>query len=435
MTKITRKLFLGLLGLALIIPFTFPPSASAAETEFKVNAKAGFAVDFETGKVLYDQAGETPMGIASITKILSLYIVEKQIQEGQLKWEDQVEISDYAAELSVHPDLSNVPLHKENKYTVKELFDASVIQSANAAVVALGEKIAGSEVKFVDMMKAQLAEWGIKDATIVNASGLNNSYLGSHIYPDSAKNAENLMSAKDVAIVARHLLQDFPDVLEVSKTTTKMFGANTQSPVEMVNWNWMLKGFINAKDGVDGLKTGTTDLAGACFVGTMVKDNQRIITVVLNAADHKNDPSARFVETAKLMDYSYDNWSQETVTKAGATIPELKTIGVNEGKELKTTVALEQPVTLWVRKGMNTEELEIQPTLDKKVIKDGQVQAPVDKGTAIGEAAVALKEDNLGYLDANQQPKTKIVITKSMEKANFFVLIGRNISSFFSNLF
>lgn len=132
---------------------------------------------------------------------------------------------------------------------------------------------------------------------------------------------ENQMSAKDVAIIARHLLLDFPEVLEVTSTATKMFGENTQSPVEMVNWNWMLPGFINFKEGVDGLKTGTTDFAGACFVGTIERDGKRIITVILNAEGHEQNPSVRFTETARLMDYCYDNWSVKEIGKANASIP------------------------------------------------------------------------------------------------------------------
>lgn len=123
----------------LLVSIT-PIRANAAESDFQVDAKAAISVDYETGKILYNQNADTPLGIASITKIIGLYLVEEQVKEGKLAWDDTVEISDYAEELSVTPDLSNVPLHKENQYTVKELFDSAVIQSANASMVALAEK-------------------------------------------------------------------------------------------------------------------------------------------------------------------------------------------------------------------------------------------------------------------------------------------------------
>lgn len=190
---------------------SFLPSLSVhADEAFKVNAKAAFAVDEKSGKILYDQDGEKTMGIASITKIIGLYIVLEQVKEGKLSWDEKVPISDYTESLSVVPDLSNVPLHKENSYTVKELFDSAFIQSANASIVALAEKVSGSETKFLEVMKKQLKDWGINNATIVNASGLNNSYLGENRPEGTTETAENQMSAKDVAIVARHLLLDFP---------------------------------------------------------------------------------------------------------------------------------------------------------------------------------------------------------------------------------
>lgn len=284
-------------------------------------------------------------------------------------------------------------------------------------------------------MKEQLKDWGIKDATIVNASGLNNSYLGENRPEGTGENDENQMSAQDVAIVARHLILDFPEILDVSSTTTQMFGENTQSPVEMVNWNWMLPGFVNYKEGVDGLKTGTTELAGACFVGTITKNDQRIITVVLNADGHAENPSARFNETDRLMDYCYDNWSEKELGKANASIPSLKTIDVKDGKESTVPVVLKSPVKVWVRNDMDTGKLTITPTLDKKQVTDNEIQAPMDKGTKIGTATITLADDKLGYLEDNNAPSTEIITDKTVEKANIFVIGWRRVAEFFGNLF
>ncbi|MBO0430557.1 serine hydrolase [Enterococcus sp. DIV0660C] len=422
-------------SLILCVASLFPTLTVRADDTFSVGAKAAFAIDAETGKILYNQDGDTPMGIASVTKIIGLYIILDQVKNGKLAWDDEVSISDYAEELSVTPDLSNVPLHKENTYTVKELFDSAAIQSANASIVALAEKIAGSEPKFVEMMQSQLKKWGITDATLVNASGLNNSYLGDNLYPGSSETDENQLSARDVAIVARHLILDYPEILEVTSTATQMFGEDTVSPVEMVNWNWMLPGFINHKEGVDGLKTGTTDFAGACFVGTIKKDDRRVITVVLNADGHEENPSARFTATANLMDYCYDNWSEKELGKAGASIPDMKTIDVLDGKEQSVPVALKSPVKVWVRNDMDTGKLNITPTLSKDSLTDKQIQAPAEKGTKVGTAIITLADDKLGYLDEKDAPATDIVTTAKVEKANIFVLGWRHVAEFFTNLF
>ncbi|PQF21959.1 serine hydrolase [Enterococcus mundtii] len=431
-----KKHFALLLATLLLTLGSFLPTLSVyADETFSVNSQAAFAVDATSGKILYDQDGEKTMGIASISKIIGLYIVLDQVKEGKLAWDDEVAISDYAETLSIAPNLSNVPLHKENTYTVKELFDSAFIQSANASMVALAEKISGSETAFLTVMNDQLKEWGIENATIVNVSGLNNVYLGANRPEGTGEADENQMSAKDVAIIARHLLLDFPEVLEVTSTATKMFGENTQSPVEMVNWNWMLPGFINFKEGVDGLKTGTTDFAGACFVGTIERDGKRIITVVLNAEGHELNPSVRFTETARLMDYCYDNWSVKEIGKSNASIPSLKSIDVKNGKETSVNVVLKSPVSVWVRNDMDTGQLTITPKIDEEKVKDNELEAPVVRGTKVGTATITLANDQLGYLEDDASPSTDIITASSVEKANIFVIGWRNVTNFFSNLF
>ncbi|WP_291291238.1 serine hydrolase [Enterococcus sp.] len=443
MQKLAKIWYSLIAGLATLFFIAGIPLISHAEEitftpeeikNFSIDAKAAFSVDFTTGKILYDQEGETPMGIASMTKIISLYLVAEQVKEGKLSWEDPVEISQYAADLSVTPDLSNVPLHRDVQYTVKDLYDASYIQSANAAIVALAEKIAGSESAFVDQMKAKLSEWGITDAKIVNASGLNNTYLGDNIYPGSTATDENELSAKDVAIVARHLLQDFPEVLEVTSTVTKTFGEGSYSPVEMVNWNWMLPGFINAKDGVDGLKTGTTDLAGACFVGTAVRNGQRIITVVLNVNGHAENPSVRFTETGKLMDYSFDVWKQVPVLSAGDQLENTKTVAVKNGKELTVPVAVKDDLSLWVRKDMDSKDFTTAIDYNKTMSEDA-VSAPIEKETVLGKVTATIPADPFGYLEDSEMPTTELVTTQAVEKANIFVIGWRSVTNFFTNLF
>lgn len=429
------KLFTTALLTVLMVSGLLPQIGYAAESDFSVNAKAAISIDFETGKVFYNQNADKPMGIASVSKIISIYLVEEAIENGDLNWDDEVEISEYAAELSVDPDLSNVPLDVDTTYTVQELYEAALIQSANAAIVALAEHIAGSEPKFVDMMQEKLQSWGIDDATVVNSSGLNNEYLGDNIYPGSKSTDENLLSAKDVAIVARHLINDYPDVLETTSTPTKMFGEDTNSPVEMVNWNWMLPGFVNEKEGVDGLKTGTTDKAGACFVGTMLKDDQRIITVVLNATNHETDPSARFVETSNLMDYTFENWEQTEVETNNQKVKKLNSVAVVDGKEETVPVKMDGDTTVWVRSDMDDTNLAFDASLTKKIAKNDGIQAPSEKGKKVGTTTVQLAEDDLGYVDDADIPTTDLVTTKEMDKANFFVLIGRQIQDFFTNLF
>src|SRR5699024_2583890 len=157
----TKKNVVFIIIMGILFPlFTFVPMVNAVESpnDFHVEANAALSVDTKTGKIFYDQNAETPLGIASITKLISLYIVEKEIAQGNLTWEEEVSISENVATISVDPELSNVPLETSGTYTVKELFDSALIQSANASTMALAEKIAGNEQNLVDKMRAQLEE-------------------------------------------------------------------------------------------------------------------------------------------------------------------------------------------------------------------------------------------------------------------------------------
>lgn len=433
-TIIGLLIFLGLL--TTLASTTYADETTNTST-FSINAKAAIAVDAQSGKIFYSQDATTPLPIASITKIISLLVVEDQIKAGKLSLQDTVTISPEIAAISVHPDLSNVPLIAGQSYSVEELIHASLIQSANAAVMALAEKVAGSQDKFVDMMKTTLNQLGITDAKIVNVSGLNNSYLGTLIYPGSSSEDENELSAQDVAIVARHLINTYPEILQISQTTQETFGANTASPTVMTNWNRMLPGFSDEKTGVDGLKTGTTDLAGACFVGTITQDNRRVITVVLHANDHPNNSSARFIETSKLMDYALSQWQYVEVLPANHTLPNLKQIKVLDGKTLTMPVTNQKPLYLWVQTGTDVKNIKYNYQLSGKSIEHKQLLAPAKKGVVIGQIIPNNPADPYGYLTKELQKATygKIITTQKVEKANLFVIWGRKVKDFITNIF
>ena len=269
-----------------------------------VDAEASIIVDFDTGQILQGQDIDKPLGIASMSKMIVEYILFEEIAAGNISWDKEVSVSDHAYQVSQNYELSNVPLRSDDTYTIKELYEAMAIYSANGATIAIAEAIAGSEPEFVDRMIETVESFGVTDATLVNATGLNNKYLQDNLYPGSSDSDENMMSARSAAIIANHILTDYPEILEIASTPTKTFREGTVDAVNMVNWNWMLPGMLFERENVDGLKTGTTDLAGATFAGTAKEDGRRLITVVLNSGD---DKSTRFVETDKMMDFALMN--------------------------------------------------------------------------------------------------------------------------------
>ncbi|MFZ7334222.1 D-alanyl-D-alanine carboxypeptidase PBP3 [Streptococcus pluranimalium] len=378
----------------------FAPSFATAN-EFKARAEHAIAVEANTGKILYEKDATTPDAIASITKILTVYMVYQEIDKGNLTWDTEIDISDYPYHLTVNPEASNVPM-EARKYTVRDLVNAAMVASANSAAIALAEHIGGSEPKFVDMMSQQLKDWGIKDAKLVNASGLNNEVLGDNIYPDSKKTDENMMSAKDVAIITQHIIEDYPDLIKVSQQGSANFDGNL-----MTTYNYMLEGMPYYRASVDGLKTGTTKKAGASFVATSTENGMRIITVVLNADDADKDELARFKATNEILDYVLSSYEKKTILKKGQTV-DASTVAVRDGKK-KTVKAVAADDLTVIRPINKKSNMAFKPSRKS-------LTAPVKKNTEVGN--FTFQDKNLvgnGYLGdlPSVSAKTKTAVEKS----------------------
>src|SRR5699024_3138970 len=224
---------------------------------------------------------------ASMTKMMTEYLVWEAIESGEIDWDTETEISDYPYNLSANPEFSGVGLIQNKKYTVRQLYEAMAINSDNGTTIALAELIAGTEGKFVEKMNAKAEELGLQEARFVNSTGLDNAHLGEN-YPEGTEaDGVNLLSARSAALLGYYLVKDYPESLEISNIPDMMFDDQ-----EIINWNWMLdhKG-ENLKpfyyEGVDGLKTGYTDLAGYCFTATGEKDGKRLIVVVMKTDSYE----------------------------------------------------------------------------------------------------------------------------------------------------
>ena len=403
-----KKIILSLL--TLIIFGTATPTVSAQD--FDVAAKHAIAVEATTGKILYEKDANQPVEIASITKLVTVYLVYEALEQGTISLSTPVDISDYPYKLTTNSEASNVPMEARN-YTVEQLLEATMVSSANSAAIALAEKIAGSEKDFVDKMRAKLLEWGIQDATIVNTTGLNNETLGDNIYPGSKKDDENKLSAYDVAIVARNLIRDYPQVLEITKKPTSTFAG-----LEIHSTNYMLEGMPAYRGGIDGLKTGTTDKAGASFVGTTVEKGMRIITVVLNADQQDTNPYARFTATSALLDYISANFALKTVVQKGEAYNDSK-VTVLDGKEENVTAVAKSDISIVQRIGSGTTPaLQFTP-------KSTSEMAPLEEGKVVG--TLTYEDQDLigqGYLTSDK-PSFEMVSEKKVEKA-FFLKVWWN---------
>lgn len=263
-------------------------------------AKGAVAMDATTGKVIWSKAGNTARPIASVSKIMTLYLTLQKIESGKGSWNDVVDTSSKGLVMMGNSaSCGGFKFKTGHKYTVKDLYYAAYLDSSNNAAIALGQWVAGSNGAFIQQMNAQAKTWGLKHTSFVSASGLENSDLAAFSYSYGSANA-NLVSPNDVATIARHLITDFPRVV-----TDGQIGSKYVDGQLLYNYNNLLQGrkYYQASLKVDGLKTGYTPLAGYCFVGTGQKAGKhRVITVVLHDENE-------FTETRSLMNYAYQSSS------------------------------------------------------------------------------------------------------------------------------
>ncbi|WP_204122197.1 MULTISPECIES: D-alanyl-D-alanine carboxypeptidase family protein [Levilactobacillus] len=259
-------------------------------------AKAAVAMNAKTGKVVWSKNANTARPIASVSKLMTLYLALKKVDGKTSNWNHKVKITSRGlVSMSRSADCGGFHFKLNHSYTVKQLYYAAFLDSSNNSAIALGKWVSGSNGKFIKKMNAQAKSWKLGKAHFVSASGLENSDLRRFGYGYGKANA-NKVSAKDVAIIARHLITSYPRILKDGK-----IGSMKVNGQVCHNYNNLLKGrkYYRASLKVDGLKTGYTPLAGYCFVGTgQKKGKQRVITVVLHDENE-------FTETKSLMDHAY----------------------------------------------------------------------------------------------------------------------------------
>ncbi|GKU85278.1 D-alanyl-D-alanine carboxypeptidase family protein [Niallia sp. NCCP-28] len=403
--------------------------ASAAEKdELGLESKAAILVDSESGEVLYEKNADELLGVASMSKMMTEYILLESIKEGKITWDQKVKINNYVHRLSGAPELSNVGLTEGEEYTVKELYQAMAIHSGNAATVALAELIAGTEKNYINVMNKKAKELGLEDYEFVNSSGLNNAdLLGS--YPAGNATSENKMSARAVAKLAYHLVKDYPEILETSSMPSLKF----RDGREYKNFNWLIPSLVFGYEGVDGLKTGSTDYAGYNVTSTAKKGDQRVISVIMKG----KTKNSRFSETVKMLDYAFGNFAEEEVLSANYTIKNNKTLKVIKGKEDSVKISTDKAINLIVKNG-EKENYQTKLALDeKKLNSHGELTAPVKKGEKVGTLTLQTKDGKeIEFLTAEGKKTVTVdvIATENVEKANWFVLAMRGIGGFFSDV-
>jgi D-alanyl-D-alanine carboxypeptidase (penicillin-binding protein 5/6) len=391
-------------------------SVSSNTNDLKLDVKSAILMEAGTGQVLYEYQADTALPPASMTKMMTEYLVLENIANGKLKWDDMVTASKNAADVIGSGQL----IAEGESLTVKQMFSAMSIYSANDASVAFAERLGGTEENFAKMMNDKAKELGMSPQThFISATGLSRADL---LQPPASIEGETTMSTRDSALLAYHLLKDHKEILEFTKIPTQKLRDSDNSA--MINWNWMLEGNqsnVNfrkyAYPGLDGLKTGSTDDAGYCFTGTVERNGMRLISVVMGTATE----AKRFEETRKLLDYGFTNFELKPFLNAKQEIEALKIVNISKGVKTEVPVVTKTGLTFVTKKGAKAEEF----TITAAPVEEAKRVAPIKKGDVLGTAKVTY---------GGKEQSIDLVANEDVEKGGIFRLMFRSIGSFFADM-
>ncbi|MDR2214104.1 MAG: D-alanyl-D-alanine carboxypeptidase [Pseudomonadales bacterium] len=330
------------------------PAANAQQPQViprppQINAISYILMDAATGEILVEENADTPLAPASLTKIMTTYVADNEIAAGNISLDDEVFVSVKAWKT----EGSKMFIQEGTHVRLEDIMRGIIIQSGNDASIALAEHIAGSEDAFADLMNQHANLLGMNNSHFVNASGL--------------PAADHVASARDLAILARAAITRFPEAY-------KMNGERefTYNNIRQSNRNTLL--FSDRT--VDGMKTGFTDDAKYCLVASAVRDDMRLITVVMGA----ESPDARAQETQKLLTYGFRFFETHQLFSADQV---LETARVWSGAANEVPVGVRESLVRTIQRGQGAN-LVTELTLDETI------KAPLSVGQELGRVKVSL---------------------------------------------
>jgi len=350
-----QRLILALVPLVLLLPAS-PPFAAPMPTPAPpiVGAKSYLVIDSRTGAELAALNPDSPLAPASLTKIMTTYVVFDALKQGQLSLDDEVTVSEKAW----RTEGSRMFIEVGTRVSVQDLLIGMIVQSGNDASVALAERVAGTEAVFAEMMNQHAAKLGMRSSLFKNATGL--------------PAAGHTTTARDLATLARALIEEFPEYY--AWHSQKEF---TYNNIRQDNRNSLLW----RDDSVDGLKTGHTEDAGYCLVASAKRDDMRVVSVVLGTSSNK----ARTDGSQALINYSFRFFETRLLFKAGEAVT---TARIWKSANENTDLGALEDLYVTVRRGAY-EQLE--PTMNIPAV----LVAPVSAGQPLAELTVKLGDEIL----------------------------------------
>ena len=366
----------------------------STESAVTVISEAAVLMEAGTGTVIYEKNQDVRVSPASITKIMTLLLIYDALYNGKIQLTDEVVTSARAKSMGG----SQVFLEEGEKQTVETLINCIGIASGNDATVAMAEYVRGSEEAFVEEMNQKAADLGMNGTHFVDCCGLTDSN-------------DHYTTAKDVAIMARALITNYPDISQYATIWMENIThvtAKGSSEFGLSNTNKLLKMAINFE--VTGLKTGSTAKAGYCFCGTAVKDGLSLIAVVMDAPDYK----IRFSEAQQLLNYGFANCSAYRDDHPPVLLP----MAIKDGKTESVELMYDGQFSYVALRGENLENIHSKLQLDESL------SPPFEAGTKAGRL--------IYYLDDMEIGEVPVVTKEGIQKAGFSDYLEKVYRNFMS---
>jgi len=339
-------------------------------------SKAWLVMDYATGQVLAGENIDTPVEPASITKVMTSYVIAAEMAAGKVKATDQVMMSEHAWRSGgAGTDGSYSGFEVNKTAPLLDMEKGMVVQSGNDAAIALAEHVAGSEQAFAQLMNAYAKKIGMTKSHFVNPHGLT---AEGHI-----------TTAHDLAILGRSLIRDFPEAYSYNKIKELTVGPITQPNRNLLLWR---------DPSVDGIKTGHTSAAGYCLMASAQRGQQRLITVVMG----NSSENQRAVDSQALLNWGFRFYESHRLYEANKS---LATPKVWKGEANLVQVGVAQPLLVSTPRG-KYEKLKATMDLPKSLV------APIAKGQKIGMVKVAL--------DGKVIAQSPLVALNAVEEGGFF---------------
>ncbi len=381
----SNKLFIFAAGISCLLPLAY---AHAFETK----AKNAILMDYETGSYLFKKNHQEMIAPASMSKLMTVYILLSKIKEGDISLEDTFTVSEKAwRKGGAASGGSTMFLKIGQEVKVEDLIKGIIIQSGNDACITVAENIAGSEEEFAALMNETAEKIGLHNAHFVNATGL--------------PHPEHKISVEDLALLARRIIKEFPDFYHVFKEKEFTFNGIKQG-----NRNPLLYSL----KGSDGLKTGHTDEAGFCLTGSVVRGDRRLIEVVAGLSSNKE----RAEETESLMTWGFagfDNYKLFNQNQILAEIP------VWYGAKPTVEAVVPEKIVYTVKKSTKNK-------YGAKTVYNTPLKAPVFKGDKVGELFITYGDNTVQKIPlVAKEDIAKIgALSRFMANLKYFVFGAEN---------